>query len=196
MLTSCSFVALAQNVLKPNIKQQPVSHLFYLGVKAGEVNYQDACEYTATYCDKKDSAWSGFLGYQFHPNWSVELGYNDFGQVTALYPDKEKVSQYVGTMKGWELSFKGQRMLSENVTVFAKAGTLKWNGSNIGPYSSRTDNDWAPMAGIGLGYKLTPSWGARMEYQYFDSVGSELIGGSNIHFISLGVLYRFGQKKE
>lgn len=194
LLTCASFIVLAKNAEEPSIKQQLNENLFYLGGKIGRVNYQNACENTATQCDQVDFAWGGFLGYQFHQNWSIETGYNDFGQVTALYPERESLNKYVGTMKGWEFSIKGQLKLFENISLFAKAATFKWNGSNTGPYSFRSDNDWAPMVGIGLEYKFTSSWIARLEYQYFDGVGSDLLGGSNIHFTSLGMLYRFGQK--
>ncbi|BAJ02906.1 OmpA family protein [Shewanella violacea DSS12] len=168
---------------------------FYLGAKGGWINYQNACEAQAVDCDANDSAWGGFAGYQFHRNWAVETGYNDFGQAGAVYPESGLLNEYIGTMKGWEFSLKGNLPLTENLDLFGKAGTLRWDGENSGPFSYDSDDGWSPMVGIGLEYKLTPSWVARVEYQYFDSVGSDKLGGSNMHFTSLGLSYRFGQTK-
>lgn len=176
----------------PKLSQSD-DNFFYLGAKGGWVKYQNACEAQAIDCDSNDGAWGGFVGYQFHRNWGIEAGYNDFGQAVATYPESGMVNEYTGTMKGWEFSLKGNLPLTENLDLFGKAGTLKWDGDNRGPYSYKSDDDWAPMVGVGLEYKLTPSWVARIEYQYFDSVGSEQLGGSNIHFTSLGLSYRFGQ---
>lgn len=194
LLATSSFLALADDTSQPNSALQNADdNIFYIGAKGGWVNYQNACESSAVDCDANDSAWGGFFGYQFHRNWGVEAGYNDFGQAVATYPESGLNNEYTGAIKGWEFSVKGNLPLTENLDLFGKAGTLKWDGDNTGPYSYHSDDDWAPMVGIGLEYKLTPSWVARVEYQYFDSVGSDQLGGSNIHFTSLGLSYRFGQ---
>ncbi|SQH76147.1 OmpA family protein (fragment) [Shewanella benthica] len=70
------------------------------------------------------------------------------------------------------MSAKPKLSLTEKLDLFGKAGTLRWEGSNTGPFSYNSDNGWSPMIGIGLEYKLTRSWVARVEYQYFDSVGA------------------------
>ena len=201
LLASSSFFVMADDMAQANeVKANETltvqdDSFFYLGAKGGWVNYQHACEAQAVDCDANDSAWGGFAGYQFHRNWGVEAGYNDFGQASAVYPETGLLNEYIGSMKGWEFSLKGNLPLTENLDLFGKAGTLRWDGSNTGPFSYNSDNGWSPMVGIGLEYKLTPSWVARVEYQYFDSVGSDLLGGSNIHFTSLGLSYRFGQTK-
>ncbi|AQS36988.1 outer membrane protein/peptidoglycan-associated (lipo)protein [Shewanella psychrophila] len=201
LLASSSFFAVADNIAQVNeVKANDAltvqdDSFFYLGAKGGWVNYQNACEAQAVDCDANDTAWGGFAGYQFHRNWGVEAGYDDFGQASAIYPETGLLNEYIGTMKGWEFSLKGNLPLTENLDLFGKAGTLRWDGDNTGPFSYSSDNGWSPMVGIGLEYKLTPSWAARVEYQYFDSVGSDQLGGSNIHFTSLGLSYRFGQTK-
>ena len=165
---------------------------FYAGAKVGQMHYQNACEDWSISCEANDTGYGVFAGYQFWQHLGFETAYLDLGEAVADYSESGVDNRYVGTMKGWELSAITRMNLSENFELFAKAGSLYWDGDNQGPLNTTSDSDWAPMVGIGLEYAMTPSWIARVEYQYIDSLGSELIGGSNGHLTTLGISYRFG----
>ncbi|WP_299801923.1 outer membrane beta-barrel protein [uncultured Shewanella sp.] len=166
---------------------------FYLGAKAGQMHYQNACESWSISCDGNDLGYGAFAGYQAWRYLGFETAYLDLGEAVAHYSESGVNNTYTGSMKGWEFSAVARFNLSDNFDLFAKAGSLYWDGDNRGPYSRQSDSDWAPMLGAGVEYQLSPSWVARLEYQYIDSLGSELIGGSNGHLTTLGISYRFGQ---
>ncbi|GIU22321.1 OmpA family protein [Shewanella schlegeliana] len=166
---------------------------FYLGAKAGLMHYQNACESWSISCDGDDVGFGGFAGYQAWQYLGFETAYLDLGEAVAHYSESGVNNTYTGSMKGWEISAVTRFSLSESFELFAKAGSLYWDGDNRGPHSRNSDSDWAPMLGAGVEYQLAPSWVARLEYQYIDSLGSELIGGSNGHLTTLGISYRFGQ---
>ncbi|ABZ75550.1 OmpA/MotB domain protein [Shewanella halifaxensis HAW-EB4] len=166
---------------------------FYLGAKAGQMHYQNACESWSISCDGNDVGFGGFVGYQAWQYLGFETAYLDLGEAVAHYSESGVNNTYTGSMKGWEISAVTRFSLSESFELFAKAGSVYWDGDNRGPQSRNSDSDWAPMLGAGVEYQLSPSWVARLEYQYIDSLGSDLIGGSNGHLTTLGISYRFGQ---
>lgn len=194
-LSSLSFVAVADESSSSQAQDTAFSSYFYLGGKLGQMHYQNACETWSVSCDGNDLGFGAFAGYQLWEHIGFEAAYLDLGEAVAVYPESGVNQTYTGSMSGIELSVLGRLPISESLDLFAKAGTFRWEGENQGPVNHRTDNDWAPIAGVGLEYKLSPSWVARLEYQYIDSLGSDLIGGSNGHLTTLGLSYRFGQNK-
>lgn len=168
---------------------------FYVGAKAGWMHYQNACEEWSVSCDGDDSGFGLFAGYQFSEHFALEAAYMDLGEAVATYRESGIDNSYVGSMRAGELSLLGRLPLNDKLDLFAKVGTFHWDGENQGPVTRRSDSDWSPMAGVGAEYQLSSSWVARLEYQYIDKLGSELIGGSNGHLTTLGLSYRFGQTK-
>lgn len=168
----------------------------YVGAKAGWMHYQNACEDWNVGCDGDDNAFGGFAGYQINEFLGFEAAWLDLGNAVGIYPEGGVNQTYTGSMAGWEFSFLGRFGLTENLDAFIKAGAFVWDGENQGPRRTDTDSGTAPMAGVGLEYQFARHWSARLEYQYIDSLGSDKLGGSNGHFTSLGVIYRFGSEPE
>ncbi|MFV7772624.1 OmpA family protein [Shewanella marisflavi] len=181
----------ADEVMHPSPK---TDNAIYLGAKAGWMHYQNACEDWNTTCDGNDTAYGLYAGYQFAQHFTFETAYLDLGQAVATYPQTGLNETYIGSMTAWEVSVLGRYGISENWEILAKLGSLAWQGKNQGPYSTRSESGWAPMVGIGLEYQWSPSWAARIEYQYVNQLGSEEIGGSHGHLTTLGISYRFGQQ--
>ncbi|WP_299796447.1 OmpA family protein [uncultured Shewanella sp.] len=194
-LSSLSFVAVADEPRSSQAQDSAFSSYFYLGGKLGQMHYQNACEPWSLSCDGNDLSFGASAGYQLWEHIGFEAAYLDLGEAVAVYPESGVNQTYIGSMSGIELSVSARLPVSENFDLFAKAGTFHWDGENQGPVNRKTDSDWAPIAGLGLEYKLSASWVARLEYQYIDSLGSDYIGGSNGHLTTLGLSYRFGQGK-
>lgn len=196
ILSTLSALMLASAVKADEIKTSSttIDNSIYLGAKAGWMHYQNACEDWNTTCDGNDKAYGLFAGYQFTQHFAFEGAYLDLGKAIATYPQTGFDETYIGSMTAWEASVLGRYGISENWEILAKLGSIAWQGENQGPYSTRSDSGWAPMVGIGLEYQWSPSWAARIEYQYVNKLGSEEIGGSNGHLTTLGVHYRFGQR--
>jgi OOP family OmpA-OmpF porin len=168
---------------------------FYLGGKLGLNHYQHACESWSLDCDKNSVAAGVFAGYQFTRNIAVEAAYIDLGDAKATYLENGNNYQHTGNMKGIELSALGLLPISNDVAAFAKLGGFNWYGSNKGPFNKSEADDWSATVGAGLTYQLSDAWQARFEYQYFDHLGNDAIGGTNAHFTSLGISYQFGRTR-
>ncbi|NUW73068.1 outer membrane beta-barrel protein [Vibrio mediterranei] len=198
VLSLAIVVSLSFNVLadETSADSDAFSSHWYLGGKLGVMKYQNACEEWAVDCDGTDVALGGFIGYQVWQHWGLELGYLDFGEAKALYPEGSKVNQYAGSMSGIEMSVVGRIPVTDNLDAFAKAGTLYWQGKNSGPTRTLTDDGWAPTAGVGLEYHFSNHWAGRVEYQYVNALGSDKLGGSNGHLATLGIVYRFSSAED
>ena len=168
---------------------------FYLGGKLGINHYQHGCEAWSLDCDKNSFAAGVFTGYQFNDNFALEAAYIDLGDAKASYLENGNVYQHTGSMKGLELSALGSLYLTEEIAAFAKAGIFNWHGSNKGPFNKTNADDWAATVGAGVTYQLADAWQVRFEYQYFDHLGNDTIGGSNAHLTTLGISYQFGRTR-
>jgi len=171
------------------------SAYFYLGGKLGVNHYQHGCESWSLDCDKNSVAAGVFAGYQFNDNFAFEAAYIDLGDAKASYLENGNNYQHTGSMKGLELSALGSLYLTEDIAAFAKAGVFNWHGSNKGPFNNTNADDWAATVGAGLTYQLNDAWQARFEYQYFDHLGNDTIGGTNAHLTSIGISYQFGRTR-
>ncbi|NQZ27449.1 MAG: outer membrane beta-barrel protein [Colwellia sp.] len=171
------------------------SSYFYLGGKLGVNHYQHGCEAWSLDCDKNSFAAGVFTGYQFNENFAVEAAYIDLGDAKASYLENGNVYQHTGSMKGLELSALGSLYLTEEIAAFAKAGIFNWHGENKGPFNKTNADDWSTTVGAGITYQLNDAWQARFEYQYFNNLGNDTIGGTNAHLTSIGISYQFGRTR-
>ncbi len=178
----------------PSLGELPDS-FFYLGGKIGLNHYQNGCEEWNIDCDKNSFAAGIFTGYQLNQSIAFEAAYLDLGDVKANYSENGNNYQHTGSMKGIELSVLGLLPMTKKIAAFAKLGTFNWHGSNVGPFQKSTADDWAATLGAGITYQLNDAWQARFEYQYFDHLGNDAIGGTNAHFTSLGISYQFGRTR-
>ena len=186
-----------QNIENTNQQTQaalPTSY-FYLGGKLGVNHYQHGCEAWSLDCDKNSFAAGVFTGYQFNDNFAVEAAYIDLGDAKASYLENGNVYQHTGSMEGVELSALGSLFITEKISAFAKAGVFNWHGSNKGPFNKTNADDWSTTVGAGITYQLNDAWQARFEYQYFNNLGNDTIGGTNAHLTSIGISYQFGRTR-
>lgn len=175
----------------------------YVGAKTGWVHGQNACESQADSCNNDSWAGGVFAGYNVNEWLDIETGYNYFGTIKADYPalaDSSVNAPYSGKIQGIEFGAKPHWDVTDNVSLFAKAGTLAWwtkvTGDEIGYQHSAKDNGWSPMLGLGVETALTSNLSARLEYQWFDKVGGGDTGGSDINLVSLGLVYQFGSQED
>ncbi|MCO4174437.1 OmpA family protein [Aeromonas veronii] len=172
---------------------------FYIGAKSGWVHGKNACESHRITCDNDALGGGVFAGYEFRDWLSFEAGYNYFGKMKADYPalaNSTIIAGYTGRVQGIELGIKPQYNLSENVSLFAKTGTLAWwtdvKGSEVGYQHNAHDKGWSPMLGVGMEAAISNDLSARVEYQWFHNVGGGDTGGSSINMLTVGLSYHFG----
>ncbi|MGY0652479.1 outer membrane beta-barrel protein [Luteimonas sp. A537] len=112
--------------------------------------------------DEEETGFQAFGGYQMHPNWGVELGYTDFGDidisgVASLEADTVSLVA-VGTLP-----------FTEKFSGYAKGGFHSWDADLRAPGIGRASDDGTdPTYGLGLQYRFTDTFALRGEYSRFE----------------------------
>jgi OmpA-OmpF porin, OOP family len=154
--------------------------------------------------DNHHTGYKLFGGYQFNKNFAVEGGYfnlGQFGYTATTVP--------AGTLngnakfQGLNIDAVGMLPLDKKFSVFGRLGLqyaqAKDNFSSTGAVLAPTNpnpskNALKYKAGLGVQYDFNRSLGMRVEaerYRVNDAVGNN----GDINMYSVGLVYRFGQKK-
>src|SRR5262249_53879477 len=139
-------------------------------------------------CDKNDTSFRGFVGYQFTKNIAVEGGYADLGKLKVsgfgISGDVAATAWDLSGVFSWPI---------EQFGVFGRVGIANTEAKPGGAFSgagsqSKTDLTY----GLGGSYDFNKNLGLRLEWQrYKADSGSSLGGEGDIDNFSLGVLWRF-----
>lgn len=175
--------------------QQAPDRGWYLGGSIGEAEMKDWCNGVTVGCDKKDSTWRLFGGYQINRHFGVELGYADLGEVSISGPAVSASAEATA----WDLvgvasipfgrfaaygklgAYRGEVDASTTVAAFGF--------SRVGS-ASETNNDIT--YGLGLKYDFTRNFSVRGEWQRYSNVGASQVGGErDVDVFNLGLMYRF-----
>lgn len=186
-MTSKTFIAIigvaAAAVALPAAAQMrsPSLSSAYLGASVGQGEQKFDCGGGS--CDRKDTAWRLFGGYQFHPNFSAELGYATLGTGKFGSADVET--------NAWDLSALGAFPLANQFSVFGRLGAYHATTDVSGAGSASEDKNGLTY-GLGAQFDLNRNLGLRAEWQRYRKVGGGNIGEeANADMLSVGALYRF-----
>lgn len=153
--------------------------------------------------DEQDLGYKLFGGYQFNKNFAIEGGYFNLGKFDY------SLSTPNGTLNG-DIKVMGLNLdavailpITEDFSAFARIGAnyaqSKDSFNTTGTISisdnSPKENDLNYKFGAGLQYSLTEALALRLEaerYRINDAVGND----GDIDFFSIGLIYKFGVKKE
>lgn len=155
--------------------------------------------------DNSNTAYKLFGGYQYNKNFSLEAGYYSLGQF-GFVANTTPAGTLSGDIKLKGLNFDAVGMfpLADKFSAFGRLGLIysqaSDNFSNTGAVPVPTNpnpskNAMNYKAGLGLQYDFTESLGMRVEaerYRVDDAVGNK----GDINMYSLGLIYRFGEKKQ
>lgn len=156
------------------------------------------------------------IGYQFTPNWAVELGYlqlskenstiNITNAITAEvypYPVITKTSTQAVTLKqhAFDVVGKGIIPINDKFNVYAKAGmayvvssvsgdSAKINGKAVSVIAPIAKHNWAPEAGLGFTYNVTSNVFIDTSFTHIQPIGKNK--PANIDFATVGIGYSFG----
>jgi OOP family OmpA-OmpF porin len=136
-------------------------------------------------------------GYDFTPNWGVEVGYNDLGRNYSLKGSSGATpwSSGGGHAHSWYAAGIGTLPLSRGFSIFAKLGltanrisdgwTMTAAGSkmNVG-FQSVIE----PIYGAGASYAFNKNWAARLEYEDYNKFSGKDFWGisSGANFTNTG----------
>lgn len=155
--------------------------------------------------DNTDSAYKLQAGYQFTPNFAIEGGYVDLGELNytaslndILFAYKAKVKV---DAKGWNIDAVGILPLNKYLSLFAKAGVIDANVKNktvvsynyIGETSdTESSTDIKPLFGIGASYSFNDNIAARIEVERYRNLGDKnTTGEGDVDLYSAGIAYKF-----
>ncbi len=162
----------------------------YLGIKGGQSKNDHSCEATAIECDRSDTGYGIFGGYDFSRRFGIELAYTDIADSTAVYPE----IRLEGELTAIDLSAKYSHRFIGRSRVFAKLGATYWQGEVKGWGVKVDGSGFSPTFGAGIAMPFGDRFSARLEYQYFGKVGDSELGHTQPSLLSLGVSWHFGRK--
>lgn len=162
----------------------------YLGARVGYSYNQDSCMSTTIDCDKDDVGYGLFGGYDFNRNLAIELSFNDIGDSTAKYP----TVVMEGELREADLALKLSGLLYKQTRIYGKIGAAYWEAEVTGVGITEEDSGTRPLLGAGIEFPLSNHWTTRLEYQYINQVGNDLIGHTNPHFVSLALVWNFSSR--
>ncbi|MDB1122732.1 outer membrane beta-barrel protein [Vibrio algarum] len=164
----------------------------YIGLRGGWTNFQDACSSGSSECNNNTSGFGLYGGYQFTPWFALEAAVTDYGSPNARYGASKVSADILGS----ELTGLFSYDVSQHFDIYLRAGAAYQNiDKESGSIAEQTSNEWGIVSAVGLDYLLSENWSLRGEYQFIDGIGNDELMQADMHFISLGLTYHFGQKK-
>lgn len=172
----------------------------YVGLEGGFANsssLDSASGYRTTSETKNAGFVRGALGYQFTPNWALEIGYfgtGDFKREQTAgvdrFADKYKASgaDLVGIYK-FTRGAPGLYLkagLSYAEVTLDRTRTTGGVGTGAGSVSM---SGMGYLLGLGYEYDFNQNWSANAGYTRYQRVGSAT--DVNVNVLSAGVKYRF-----
>jgi OOP family OmpA-OmpF porin len=154
--------------------------------------------------EQKSTAFKGFGGYRFNPNFAAEAGFVYFGKFRAT---RTVTAPAAGTVRsditalGAYVNAVGIAPLGEHFELFAKAGFIVTGtvadrsstgavvlvGDSVASHVERNLH-----LGVGAEVRFTPKSGMRVEYEKAFGVGdAKTIGEGDIGVVFLGLVFRF-----
>jgi OOP family OmpA-OmpF porin len=167
----------------------PASAQWYAGVGVGSAqaklgSFSPATGVNVNGNSNRDTSWKLYGGYQFTPNWGLELQYSDLGRFN--YNVSAGALSGNGTYKAdqWSLAGTGTLPLNQNFYLFGKLGfsANHVSSSNVTvggvTVTSSSGNKTDLLAGLGAGYNFNKNIGIRLEYENFGKLANVQNGGS------------------
>lgn len=173
---------------------------FYVGAGVGGAKDKDSCHDLSGAgfsgkCDDKHTAWKLYGGYEFNKNFGAELGYVDLGRTKASGNAFGLPVSAKADVNGFELVGVGTLPLSDQFSLFAKAGLFRADvdvkSTVAGASAKESDHSTDLTIGAGLKFNITKNVAARLEFQHYNNVGSKSTGQSDINLWMIGASYRF-----
>lgn len=182
------FAVAAASFALPTLAQvsTPSVSSAYVGGSLGQAELDLDCE--GANCDKKDSTWRVFGGYQFHRNFSAELGYANLGEATIDFGPGD---QFSGEARAWDISAVGMLPVGP-VSLIGRLGLYRANTElrDSATGESADESNSGVLFGLGVQYDVTKNLGLRAEWQQYADVGHS-DAEFDVRVLNLGVVWKF-----
>ncbi|WLI87937.1 outer membrane beta-barrel protein [Massilia sp. R2A-15] len=171
MFKKIAIAAALAVVASSSFAQQMPRPAIYAGADVGSTKFDGISD--------RQSSFGAFVGYQFHPNFSIEAGYRRLGEF-----DQFVGSTKVGvTVDQTALSFIGSVPLQSGFNVYGRLGYNRLDAKgSVSGYGSASDSTSGVLYGVGVGYTFTPNITARLEAQRPSSDSSNIGASLSLKF--------------
>lgn len=159
----------------------------YVGASGGESKFRSQCHNVDVFrCDTRDTGWKVYAGGQMNRILGLEIGYTDFGRVSASG----------GETNAWAIpiSLTAGVPIGDRFSIFAKGGGL-YSRTDVkvdlnDTFSARGDrNGWGWTYGAGLAFGITPNLQIRADW---DRYRLDFVGGrQDVDLATAGLQWRF-----
>jgi OmpA-OmpF porin, OOP family len=137
------------------------------------------------------------IGYQFNPNWAVEMGYLQLAEQKANVKSNIAKQSVTLNQHAFDVVGKGILPINSRFDIYAKAGmaylvnNLKSDGVN-GPsiVAPLAKHSWAPEAGVGVTCNITPNVFIDTAFTHIQPIGKNR--PNNINMATIGLGFTFG----
>lgn len=154
---------------------------FYLFGQIGKSDFDIDPTANTAWGDTTDTTYSLGLGYRFNDYFSAEGGYTDLGTVKGTY---RNIPVSVDTT-AFFLGVKGQLMVAEQVSLFARTGAARFKGKGKTAVGNSKETGTDPYLSFGAAYHFTPQLAADWQMtRYF-------VDDADIDTVNLGLTYNF-----
>ena len=162
-------------------------------VSFGSSRLNADCSGTSS-CDKTDTAYKLLAGYKYSPNFAAEAGFFGFGKARAS--NGAVSAQIKNEAFGAGIAF--HQDLAPDWNFVARLGLASVRSKISGTVSglgsvSDSDNNIAPYAGLGIGYKLskTVSLDGAVDFSRSKCNKNGVDESGNLTAISIGLTFGF-----
>lgn len=160
---------------------------WYAGGRFGFSSNEKSCLDDRISCDKTDTGYGIFAGYDFSQRYGIEFSWNDIGDSSARYQSYN----LDGKLKETDLALRISHALNKHVRIYGKVGAAFWDGEVLGGPEKLDDSGVRPLVGAGLEFPFSHHWSGRIEYQYIDKVGNSEMGYTNPNFLGVALVWHF-----
>lgn len=165
----------------------------YVGLRGGGTHLEGACSSNSSECNDNTFGYGLYGGYQFISWFALEVAVTNYGTPDASYGLNNVSADILGS----ELTGVFSYDLSESFDAYARVGVAYQSiDKNSTGESELTSNEWGVVSALGVDYRLSRDWSVRGEYQFINGIGNAELMEADMDFVSLGLTYHFGQKKE
>ncbi|MDH4071937.1 MAG: porin family protein [Gammaproteobacteria bacterium] len=127
---------------------------FYLGGSIGDATLDE--DFDGLNVDDSSTAYRIVAGWSFNRHFSLEGGYNDFGDFEQTFDDGTGPMTAKLSADGFILGLAGRLPASERIALTGRAGMFFWDGNaEINDVTQATPEDSNLYVGIGLSFSVS-----------------------------------------
>ncbi|WP_461537051.1 porin family protein [Spongorhabdus nitratireducens] len=159
------------------------------GVSKADADFIDRAEDLGIDVDKEDKSYRFNLGYQINKNLALEAFYTDLGEISGQAIVNEWDEKVEMSAKGYGLQVVGFLPVNEYVSLYGKAGAIRWdvdaeNKSHhptFGDEQRSASDDGTDVAfGVGVDFNINKSFavGLNADLYKLDDTDVSVYGAS------------------